>query len=115
GDGRRGGRSGGRRRERGRGAEPGDRGSDERTGGDCGEHARDRARAGARNRGLGDPLERAARDRPGLVPHAREREGERQAQVLDRAPLLGTWKDTPVDRAAEIEGQVAAEAPERGE
>ena len=60
-------------------------------------------------------LERAAGDRPALVVGHRQAVGQRGAQVGQRAALLGAREDRAVQGAAQLEREVAAQAPQRGQ
>src|SRR3954469_2376756 len=96
-----------------RGPEPRRRGGGERSGRHAGGQPRERLGALARHRRLAEALERATRDRSGLVAGVRQRGRQRGAQVRERAALLETRQDRPVDRAAQVEREVAPQAPER--
>ena len=74
------------------------------------------AGAGADPRARGRPgqaLERAAGDRPALVVGHRQAVGQGLAQVGQRAALLGAREDRAVQGPAQLEREVAPQAPQR--
>ena len=94
--------------------QPGQRRAGQGAGGERRGDAGARADPLARRR-TGQTLQRAAGDRPALVVGHRQAVGERGAQVGQRAALLGAREDRAVQGAAQLEGKVAAQAPQRGQ